>query len=190
MARPDTSPDTAREALADELLAIRCQLGEPDAFDALVHRWHAPLTGYARHVLGRDDRLDDVVQDIWLRVLRALPQLRDAARFRAWLFGIVRRSVMDALRRRYAEPEPVPLDETQVAATDDADDDRAEAIALMRERLGLLPAAEREVLDLFYLQSLSQAQIAEVCEIPVGTVKSRLFRARRLLRHDLHHRES
>jgi RNA polymerase sigma factor (sigma-70 family) len=183
--QPLDNPHHAHDALTDELLAVRCQLGEPEAFDALVQRWHAPLCRYVTHLLGRDDVMDDVVQDAWLRVLRALPALRDARRFRAWLFGIARRSAMDQLRRRYAEPNFVPVEDAHGAESDEEDDALSEALSFLQERLLLLPVTEREVLDLFYLQGLTLAQIAEVCDVPVGTVKSRLFRARQLLRHEL-----
>jgi len=55
---------------ADEWLAIRCQLGEPDAFDDLVERWHGPLCAYARRVTASDDGANDAVQDVWLRIVR------------------------------------------------------------------------------------------------------------------------
>jgi RNA polymerase sigma-70 factor (ECF subfamily) len=180
--RSDGGP--AREALADELLAVRCQLGEPEAFDALVERWHEPLWRYTRRLTDDDDAAADAVQDVWLRVLRALPGLRDPARLRPWLFGIARRTLMDRLRRRYAEPERVPVDAAEPLEPD-ADDDRAGELELVHERLAQLPLVEREVLVLFYLHELSLEQLAEVLGIPVGTVKSRLHRARRLLRRTL-----
>ncbi len=174
----------ADELLADELLAVRCQLGEPAAFDALVDRWHEPLWRYVRRLSDGEEAAADVVQDVWLRVLRGMPQLRDPARLRAWLFGIARRAVLDRVRRRYAEPEPLSVDDVDLAAPDDRDD-LAEELALMHEELARLPFTEREVLALFYLQELTLGQIAEIVGAPVGTVKSRLFRARRMLRRTL-----
>jgi RNA polymerase sigma-70 factor (ECF subfamily) len=171
-------------AIADELLAIRCQLGEPEAFTELVERWHEPIRRYVRRVADNDEMAGDIVQDIWLRVLRGMPRLRDPARLRAWLFGIARRSVMDRLRQRYTEPEPASLDDVDVAIGDAVDDD-VEQLALLREELTRLPFVEREVLVLFYLRELTLAQLADILAVPVGTVKSRLFRARRLLRQQL-----
>jgi RNA polymerase sigma factor (sigma-70 family) len=175
-------------ALADELLAIRCQLGEPAAFDALVERWHEPLWKYVRRLTDGEQAAADTVQDVWLRVLRALPRLREPARLRAWLFGIARRAVIDRLRQRYAEPEPVSVDDVDVAGPDAGEDlgeDLAEELGLMHEALARMPFTEREVLSLFYLHEMSLGQLAEVLAVPVGTVKSRLFRARRMLRRHL-----
>jgi RNA polymerase sigma factor (sigma-70 family) len=183
---PDTNPTA--DTLADELLAIRCQLGEPAAFDALVARWHEPLWKYVRRLTDGDEAAADTVQDVWLRVLRGLPRLRDPARLRAWLFGIARRAVIDRVRQRYAAPEPVPVEDVDLVAPDAGDglvEDRAEELALMHEALAGMPFTEREVLVLFYLHELSLGQLAEVLAVPVGTVKSRLFRARRMLRRAL-----
>ncbi len=168
----------------DELLAIRCQLGEPAAFDALIARWHEPLWKYLRRLTGDEDAAAEAVQDAWLRILRGMPRLRDASRLRAWIFGIARRVVMDRLREKYAEPARVSTDDVDLAAEDDAVDLREE-LALLQEELARLPVPEREVLVLFYLEELTLLEIAEVAGIPAGTVKSRLFRARRALRDQL-----
>ena len=102
---------------------------------------------------------------------------------RAWLFGIARRAAMDRLRRHYAEPaaEAEPDD---TPAPDDTEG-LAEEIELMHEELAHLPIVEREVLVLFYLQELTLTEVSAVLAVPVGTVKSRLFRARRMLRNRL-----
>ena len=92
----------------DELLVVRCQLGERPAFDDLIDRWHAPLWKYARRLTGSDDAAQEVAQDVWLRVLRGIHRLRDGARLRAWLFGIARRAAhgppAGAVRRRRPSP--------------------------------------------------------------------------------------
>lgn len=187
----DTTVPPSLERLSDELLAVRCQLGEPAAYDDLVARWHEPLSRYVASVLGHE-RAEDTVQDVWLRVLRAFPSLRDPSRLRAWLFGIARRTLMDRHRSTYAAAVEVALDDQ--LTPDVADDmdleveselERRDTLTRMSETLSAMPIIEREVLVLFYLRELSLAQIAEVLALPVGTVKSRLSRARRMLRERL-----
>lgn len=168
----------------DELLAIRCQLGEAAAFDALIARWHEPLWKYLRRLTGNDDAAAESVQDVWLRVLRGIPRLRDASRLRAWIFGIARRVVMDRLRGKYAEPVLVSADGIDVEGSEpsrELEDD----LNILQEELERLPVMEREALVLFYLKELSLNEMSEVLGIPVGTVKSRLFRARSTLRGQL-----
>ena len=101
-----TDPGTrAINRLADELLVVRCQLGELDAFDELIAIWHRPLWLYVRRMVQRDDEAQDLLQEIWIRVLRGMPRLRDGSRLRGWLFGIAHNVLMDRLRREYATPQ-------------------------------------------------------------------------------------
>jgi len=165
----------------DELLVIRCQLGERPAFDELVGRWHRPLHNYVGGLTQDNDAAGDVLQDTWVRVLRGIDRLRDGTRLRPWLFGIARRAAMDRLRQRYSTPVDLSADMEEVEAIS-RDDFLTEQLDVMEDELARLPIVERDVLTLFYLQELSLADVADVLGIPVGTVKSRLFRARQLLR--------
>ena len=165
----------------DELLAVRCQLGEPAAFDELIARWHAPLWSFVRRLVGDDDAAREIFQDVWVRVIRGIPQLRDGSKLRAWLFGIARRTLMDRLRQEYAQSPTVDVDVDEIAADGSTGED-AEELQELERALALLPIVEREVLTLFYLQELSLNEVAEALKVPVGTIKSRLFRAKRLLR--------
>jgi RNA polymerase sigma factor (sigma-70 family) len=180
-ANPPTS-----ETLADEWLVVRCQLGERDAFDELVARWQLPLWRYARQLTGHDAASDDATQDVWLRVLRGIARLREGAKLRPWLFGIAHRVLMDRLRAQYRMPlvsddaadlEAIPIDESALQLEAD--------LAALSDGLARLPAPACEVLTLFYLQQLSLDEVSQVLAVPVGTVKSRLHRARRLLRLQL-----
>lgn len=93
----------------NELLAVRCQLGEAAAFDELITRWHGPLWGFVRRLAGDDEAAREILQDVWVRVIRGIPRLRDGSKLRAWLFGIARRTVMDRLRDQYARSPPVDV---------------------------------------------------------------------------------
>jgi len=178
------SQSDRRAAHEDELLVIRCQLGERSAFDELVERWHPQVWQYIRRVAGDEDAAWDVAQDVWLRVLRGIGRVRDGSKLRSWLFGIARRALMDRLRQLYATSFDADLDLTALPADAPPDDPEPELAAMERE-LARLPVVEREVLTLFYLRELSLNEVAEVLAIPLGTVKSRLFRARLLLRREL-----
>ena len=173
-----------RDSRDDELLAIRCQLGEPGAFDNLIERWHGPLWTYVRRLTGEDDAAMEVIQNVWIRVIRGVARLRDTSKFRAWMFGIARRTLMDRLREQYAQPTAPDVDMNDIPADTSTGDDEGNLQAL-EESLARLPIIEREVLTLFYLQELSLAEVAEALAVPVGTIKSRLFRARQMLRLDM-----
>jgi RNA polymerase sigma factor (sigma-70 family) len=164
----------------DALLVVRTQLGDRRALAELVEHWHGPVWRFARRMLGGARTADDASQDAWFRALKALPRLREPERFAPWLYTIVRRAVIDHLAETYGAEQPVD-DEP---AVDDAVDVVLERTELA-EGLALLPAVEREALILFHLQDMSIEECAQILQVPAGTVKSRLFRARRLLRDRL-----
>lgn len=169
---------------ADELLAVRCQLGEREAFDELVARWHEPLWRYLRRLANHDDVAADLAQDTWMRVLRGIARLREPASLRPWLFGIARRVAMDRLRLRYSRPQEDDIDLEQLAATPEDLEPEAD-LATLDLAMAELPLAEREALTLFYLRELSIQDMAALLQVPEGTIKSRLFRARLALRREL-----
>jgi RNA polymerase sigma-70 factor (ECF subfamily) len=186
MANDDDRVPTGHPAAdrQDELIALRCQLGERAGFDDLIRRWNDPLWRYLRRVAGNDQAAQELAQDTWLRVLRGIPRLRDPARLRPWLFGIARRVAMDSLRHQYSAPRTTDVADIDAPA-DDGSETQHEDLAAMEDELERLPLIEREVLTLFYLKELSLSEVADVIGVPVGTVKSRLFRARQLLRREL-----
>lgn len=173
------SDEHALKAIDDELLVIRCQLGDRSAFDALIARWAAPLAAHARRVCQDADAAAELTQDIWLRAFRGIARLRDPQRFRAWLFGIAHRAFADSLRQRYTA---LPLAGDESPAQIDPAAPAYEDLDLVERGLTRLPPVEREILTLFYLQELSIAEIEEALAVAPGTVKSRLHRARHLLR--------
>ncbi|RVX41300.1 RNA polymerase sigma-70 factor (ECF subfamily) [Nonomuraea polychroma] len=167
--------------MTDELLVVRAQLGERAALAELVARWRMPVWTYVRRMLDVE-RADDVSQEVWLAVVRGLPRLREPGRFVPWLFTIARRSVADRLRGEYVrEREGLVASDVVVGDPVEAMVDRAGLV----DALSGLPVLEREILVLFYLEDLPVEDCAQICQVPVGTVKSRLNRARRLLRERL-----
>jgi RNA polymerase sigma factor (sigma-70 family) len=167
-----------KDRLRDELLVVRCQLGERAAFEELIRTWAAPLLSHLRRVAGAQ-AADDLAQDVWIRVVRGIAGLRDGARLKPWLFGIAHHVMMDHLRLRYAE-SAAAIDPDADAEADEGG--REEALAALESRMAALPPLERETLTLFYLEELSLADLAKIQAVPLGTVKSRLFRARGMLR--------
>ncbi len=175
------------DSAEQELLAIRCQLGELAAFEELVARWHVPIWQYLRRMSDRNDLADEFAQETWLRVLRGIPALRDPARLASWMFGIARRVMMDRLRQKYRHQSLLEsaLDDLQSTPDEPDEVDRRDDIANLRLKFDSMPLPQRELLTLYYLDELSIDDVAGVLEIPVGTVKSRLFHARRLLKEAL-----
>ena len=135
---------------------------------------------YAR-ILARDEHAaEDIVQDAFLRALRAIDGCRGNPK--AWLLAIVRNCFHDWARAngRYLAMETLPEEESDAAAPDEALE-RAGAIIGVREMVESLPEPFRAALVLRELEEMSYREIAEIMAVPVGTVMSRLARARRML---------
>jgi len=158
-------------------VVVRAQVGEREAVAELVRGWHEAVWGYVRRMLGKDEVADDVTQEVWVAVVKGLPRLRQPEGFAAWLFTIARRAVMNQLRGQYSGASAAG----ELPVGEDLADAVVDRVDLGRW-LDELPVVEREVLVLFHLEDLSLEECGQVLGVPVGTVKSRLFRARRMLR--------
>jgi RNA polymerase sigma-70 factor, ECF subfamily len=166
----------------DAWLALRCQMGEAEAFREMVSEMERPLLYFATKLLGDEDGALDVLQKTWLRAFRMVRQLEEPQHLRAWLYQIVRGLAVDALRKRasvqrleqeYAEQQPEAGEEP----TFDHDD-----AAAVHRALDELEPRLREVLLLHFLEDLPIAEVATIVGCPEGTVKSRMHHGKRLLR--------
>ena len=160
-------------------LVLRSQIGDERAFEELLTRHSGPLRFYVTKML-RDlpSNVDDVLQDTWLAMYRALPKLEKAAAFRAWLYRIAHDRVCREFRRRHVEfrsPDELPVVEMPQA-------DSAIDTELLRVYLDHLSSEHREVLLLRFMQNLNYDEIARVTGSTLGTVRSRIHYAKRALR--------
>ena len=166
----------------DSMLVVRCQLGDRAAWETLVHRWHPRLWRFIFGMLGNHAVSEDVLQNVWLRIVRSLVRLREPDRLSAWMYGVARNVIADRLREQYRRPEPKEFTDAIVES------DASEILEItdsLKQALDCLHPANREVVVLYYLEEKSLDEVAAVCLIPPGTVKSRLHRSRRLLREKL-----
>ena len=182
-------PTTDR--LADELLVMRCQDGDAEAFDALFRRWQPRLSGYARRLAADDTPAADAVQETWLAVVRGLRKLDDPATFRHWVYRIVTNKCADQVRRAVRQRELLRQaeDEARAAGQPDAAPESNVSVAAVRAAIGRLRPDRRAVLALHYAESQSVADISAILGVPAGTVKSRLHHARQELKRLLGERK-
>jgi RNA polymerase sigma factor (sigma-70 family) len=164
-----------REQIHDELLVLRSQQNDAEAFEELVGRWQHRLWSYARHLVGEEEAAWEVSQESWMAIVKGLPRLARPGAFPYWALQIVNGRCVDWIRARQRD-RTVSLDSEppQLAISPDA-------ISPVSAALGLLPPESRALLLLHYGQELGIRDIALVLQIPEGTVKSRLYHARRRL---------
>ncbi|MFE9358273.1 sigma-70 family RNA polymerase sigma factor [Streptomyces olivaceoviridis] len=175
-----------RTAAADESTtawALAARRGDADAVEHFVRALHRDVQRYVAHLCADPQAVDDLAQDTFLRALGSLHRFEGRSSARAWLLSIARRAVTDSHRRAAARPR----------LSDAADWQRAvesaqprglpgfdEGIALL-DLLAGLPAERREAFVLTQLLGLPYAEAAEAGDCPVGTVRSRVARARATL---------
>jgi RNA polymerase sigma factor (sigma-70 family) len=166
----------------DEQLVRRSRLGDRDAFAELVARHTPRATSAARTILRSPEDAEDVAQEAILSAFLSLDRLRDGARFGSWLAAIAANLAKMRLRqRRSAADLPGGL----AAPADDV----VEALDSLRSALAVLPAGEREVVVMHYVEGLSCEEIGTRIGRSAGAVRVRLHRARLRLRERLTHRK-
>jgi len=172
------------ELIYERLLVVRAQAGDEAAFAELVERYSPRLRYFLRKLLASTDGADDALQDVWLDVFRHLPRLADPQALVAWLYRIARDRAFGRLRKtRIVEP----IDESQIidAATADEAEFVPEDAARIHAALDQIPAEQREVLVLRFLEDMSYDQIARVVGCQLGTVRSRIHYGKQALRRVL-----
>jgi RNA polymerase sigma-70 factor (ECF subfamily) len=167
----------------DAALLAAARDGDLDAFEALVREHTRTVYAHALRFFGDPTAADDTVQEVWIKVYRSLDSFDGRARFSTWLYRVTRNACLDAVRA--GARRPVPVDVVDVVA---APGDLADEVALtasVEQAMRTLAPEDRDALSAVALYGLTYAELAETLKIPVGTVKSRVFRARRSLAHQL-----
>ncbi|HEX5053740.1 MAG TPA: sigma-70 family RNA polymerase sigma factor [Planctomycetota bacterium] len=167
-----------------ELQVLCAQAADERAFAAVVAHWHPAMVRHARRYLADEAAARDAVQDAWCAIVRGLAGLDDPARFPAWALQIVTRHAFDLVRRGRrggtspADPQVCAIDAAGPAAAAESNEEHQR----LRAEVQRLDLDHRVVVELHYLDGLSLAEVGDVLELPLGTVKSRLFHARQRLR--------
>ena len=181
----------------DKLLIDRCKRGDLDAFDTLLRTYEKRVYNLAYRLSGSYDEANDISQDAFLRVFQALKLFRGEANFSTWLFRIVTNVYLDRRKRtrnkqHLSLEEYIELDENSVARqvedsgpTPDVVAEAHERTELLQQAIASLPDYQRTMVILYHTEGLAYDEIAEVLSLPIGTVKSRLNRARQTLREKL-----
>lgn len=177
-------PTETDDRVRYEWLALRCQSGAPGAFEDLIAVMERPLLYYAMSLTGSQDSALDVLQEVWVNVLRSIRKLKDPWALRPWLYSITHGIAVDRIRRNYSREK---VEETQLEDFDEAQEptfaeEDAEAVHQALSQLGV---KHREVLVLHFLEDLSIAEIAKVAGCSEGTVKSRIHYAKHAMKRIL-----
>lgn len=202
--RPRSSPPDPRpeggsaargesgEADRDARLLERVARGDQQAFEALYHRYHRRLFGYLLRVLRRPALIEEVLDDVMLAVWQGARRFDGRSRASTWILGIAHHKALKALERarRTADREGDDPPDPETEPTGDrrgpeAAAVRAELRRKLRSAMEVLSPVQRAVVELTFFFGHSYPEVAEIVGCPVGTVKTRMFHARRLLKERL-----
>jgi RNA polymerase sigma-70 factor (ECF subfamily) len=171
-------------------LVTRCQRGDTAAFSELVAATQGGVYNLAFSVLHDHEEAQDITQEIYLRIWRALPGFRGDAKFTTWLYRVAMNACLN--RRRQLRPQLAVVDSEDALERVVVSDGDPAAAAITNERnkflwaaVARLPAKYRVVIALFYQQQMSYQEIAEILSLPLGTIKAHLNRAREVLARSL-----
>ncbi len=169
-----------RGALPDEALARQLQNGDTEAFTQLVERYQRLVINVAYRMVGDPDLAQDIAQDVFINVYQRIEQFDTRRRFYSWLYRITVNAALHERRR----PATTSLNELPVEDHRPQPDElaeRAEGDRELRAALATLNERERTVIGLRYGADLSYDEIADILQVPLGTAKTWLFRAKQRL---------
>ena len=171
------------DRLIEQVIILRCQTGDKDAFAELIKRYQAPLRYFISHLSSNNEVTEDIFQDTWLTVIRRICSLKKTEAFPTWLYRIARNKVYQQLRRKKQVRE---LNEN-IAVPNDTEDDvfSPEDAAKIHRCLKKLRPEHKEVLMLRFLEQMSYHEIAQVINCGLGTVKSRIYYAKLALKKEM-----
>lgn len=169
----------------DELLVIRCQERDQEAIGLLWKRWQPRLLKWAFDFLKDQDQAYEIAQESWISIFKSIHKLKDPSLFRFWAYRIVQRRSADAIKKLQRDRVVVEETSHDSMISDSGDTATEDRIQQMLTVINGLPDLQQEMLRLFYLEKHSVKVIARYLKLPEGTVKSRLFYARKELKEKL-----
>lgn len=182
------SPEASHKSASDEELAARIQQGDESALSEVIARFEPKLMRYGNRFLRgeSEDVLRQAVQDIFIATYQKIEGFNTYQRFSPWIYRIAHNAFVDILRHKVRQPIyginfdtllSHPVHEDIHAKEKESEEIRV----LLEKGLDALPAAQREIIVLYYFEDLSYKEIADVLHVPVSTVGVRLSRARAIL---------
>jgi RNA polymerase sigma-70 factor (ECF subfamily) len=164
---------------SDTDLMIAVREGDLSALEALFDRYNGKLFGFFLRLTGSRDKSEDLVQEVFLRILKYRATFRADASFVVWMYRIGRNAVTDQARKSRAQIEPLEAAGEGPATTGSILDDLSlgEEVRVLREALARLPADKRELLVLARFEELRHEEIAEIVGCSAGALRVRLHRA-------------
>ncbi len=173
-----------KNRVKEELIVLRCCLGESGAFRELTERWEKRLLYYIMRFIKNEQDAYDVLQEVWMTVFRKIRELNDVNAFRTWLYRIAHCKAVSRVRSEYSRRRLREELKAEVGVEERNDSPIGQKIDAhsIHGLLEQLSAPHREVIVLFFFEGMKYREIAEVSGCGIGVVRSRLHYAKSRLR--------
>ena len=179
--------------MTDEELAAKVSGGDREAFNVLVERYQSKIINMAYTMLSSREDSYDAAQEVFIRVYRNIEKFKGGSSFSTWIYRITSNTCTDMLRKRVRrisavsitesdDDDRAPLELKDTSPTPEETVEKNEVQKAVRAALAELPYEHRQIIALYDIEGLSYQEISEIIKCPVGTVKSRLSRARNFLK--------
>lgn len=172
----------------DEELALLVQNGQSEKFGELMKRYSAKLFRYGRKFLSDEDNIEDVVQDVFIKTYKNINSFDVSQRFSPWIYRIAHNTYINAIKKQNSGPLYLFDFDTFISHTVVPEDpiakekEQIEIKEFVDKGLSEIEPRYREILVLYYIEDLSYKEIADILQIPIGTVGVRVMRAKKILK--------
>lgn len=171
------------DEIEQEQLVKQCKEGNISSFERLVNQYNTRVSNIIYQMLGSSSDVDDLAQEVFIKIYQHIKYFKEESKFSTWLYRITVNTVIDYFRKQ-KHRKTVPLDEIEPVPAAEKKDN-SELKKLLQEEIKKLPVKYRTILILKDIEGLSYNEISKVLKCRIGTVESRLFRAREALREKL-----
>lgn len=177
--------------IPDIELIARSLSGAEEGFEGLVKRYQRPIVGYVYRMLNDYDTALDVTQEVFIKVYNSLDRYSSDYKFSTWLYRIAHNAAIDHIRRNSKKEQSLETEgdegtyQLQLESprpTPEDDREKSEWRVEIESVVKCLPSVYRELITLRHGEDMSYGEIADITDLPLGTVKNRLFRAREMMR--------
>ena len=170
---------------SDKYLIEQYIAGDKSTLPILGSRWHKVFCQKAYWILKNKDLSKDVAQECWIIIIHKLHTLKNTESFKSWALRIVYTKAIDALKKHTKERHKLNEIEQNLNVESDASIDKSEIKTKLLKAIRDLSEDKQDIIRLFYVEEYSIKEIGAFLEIPIGTVKSRLFKAREKLKSSI-----
>lgn len=174
------------DQIIEEWLVINCQAGDRKAFELLVKRWNPKMLGRVYYTTKDAAASQDIVQEAWITIIKKIKTLHDPGAFQGWSLKIATRMAIDWIRSNQVNRKREAIRQVvQAEFAEKSQRPNDEILDTLKHAIEQLPEEQQTVIKLFYQENLSIITIGGLLELPIGTIKSRLFRGREYLKRIL-----